>query len=153
MACCGLSGILFLFELVEGKDALPEINVQHAHHGKMTGLLLRMLQTYFWKGNYVVLDLGFCVLKALIELRKKGDFACVLIKKWQSWPIGVPGDAMQCQFDWPEVKVGDVDAIIGVHDDVPYFIWGTKEPDYVMRMMATRGPLGSTNECQEMKRR
>jgi hypothetical protein len=92
-------------------------------------------------------DSGFCVLKAIIKLRKMGVFACALIKKWQSWPIGVPGDAMQRRFDRPEVKVGDVDAITGVQDDVPYFIWGMKEPDYVMKMMATGGPLGSTDEC------
>ena len=39
-ACCGLSGILFAFELVEGKDAPPQIEVPHAQHGKTTGLLL-----------------------------------------------------------------------------------------------------------------
>ena len=67
--------------------------------------------------------------------------------------MGVPGDAMQRRFDRPEVKVGDVDAITGKQDNVPYFIWGMKVPDYVMRMMATRGPLGSTYECRETKRR
>ena len=41
----------------------------------------------------------------------------------------------------------------GKQDNVPYFIWGMKEPDYVMRMMATEGPLGSTDECRETKRR
>ena len=92
-------------------------------------------------------------MKAIIELRKKGLFACALIKKRQSWPIGVPGDAMQRRFDRPEVKVGDVDAITGKQDDVPYFIWGMKEPDYVMRMMATGGPQGETDKCQETKRR
>jgi hypothetical protein len=152
-ACCGLSGIMFSIEWVEGKDRPPEINMQHSENGKTTGLLLRMLQTYFWTGKYVMLDSGFCVLKAIIELRKKGVFACALIKKRQSWPIGVPGDAMQRRFDWPEVKIGDVDAITGKQDNVPYFIWGMKEPDYVMRMMATGGPLGSTDKCREMKRR
>jgi hypothetical protein len=74
---------------------------------------------------------------------------CALIKKRQSWPIGVPGDVMQRRFDRPEVKVGDVDAT-GTQDNVPYFIWGMKEPDYVMRMMATGGPLplGSTKLFQ-----
>ncbi len=60
---------------------------------------------------------------------------------------------MQCRFDRLEVKIGDVDAITRVQDNVPYFIWGMKEPDYVMRMMATDGPQGSINECREMKRR
>jgi hypothetical protein len=41
----------------------------------------------------------------------------------------------------------------GKQDNVPYFIWGMKEPDYVMRMMATGGPLGLTDECRETKRR
>ena len=38
----------------------------------------------------------------------------------------------------------------GKQDNVPYFIWGMKEPDYVMRMMATGGPLplGSTKLFQ-----
>ena len=66
-----------MIELVEGKDRLPEITTQHSEYGKTTGLLLRMLETYFWTGKYVVLDSGFCVLKAIIKLRKKGVFACV----------------------------------------------------------------------------
>jgi hypothetical protein len=83
---------------------------------------------------------AFCILKAIIELRRKGVFACALIKKWQSWPIGVPGDVMQHRFDRPEVRVGDVDAISGKQDDIPYYLWGMKEPgDYVVRMMAMGG--------------
>lgn len=152
-ACCALSGIMFAIELVEGKDAPPQIEVPHAEHGKTTGLLLRMLSNVFWTGKYVVLDSGFCVLKAIIELRKMGVFACALIKKRMCWPIGVPGDAMQRRFDRPEVRVGDVDAISGKLDDVPYYLWGMKEPDYVMMMMATGGPLGSNDECRETKRR
>ena len=40
--------------------------------GKTVGLLLRMLKSYFVSGKYVVLDLGFCVLKGIVELRKRG---------------------------------------------------------------------------------
>ncbi len=68
-----------------------------------------------------------------------GLFACALIKKRQSWPVGVPGDAMQARFDRPGVNVGDDDAVSGTQDDVPYNLWGMKEPDYVMRMMVTGG--------------
>lgn len=152
-ACCGLSGIMFSIELVEGKDAPPERQVPHAEHGKTTGLLMRMLTTYYYTGKYVVLDSGFCVLKAIIKLREVGVFACALIKKRQSWPIGVPGDAMQRRFDRPEVNVGDVEAISGTQDGMPYFLWGMKEPDYVMRMMATGGTLGATDSCKLAKRK
>ncbi len=144
-ACYGLLGILFSIELVEGKNAPPEIQVQHAEHGKTTGLLLRMLTTYFYTGKYVILDSGFCVLKGIIKLQEAGGFAYALIKKRQSWPIVVPGDAMQRRFDRPEVNVGDVEAISGTQDGMPYFLWGMKELDYVMCMMATGGPFGSND--------
>ena len=45
------------------------------------GLLLYMMKSYFATGMYVVLDSGFCVLKGLIQLRKKGIFACAFINK------------------------------------------------------------------------
>ncbi len=80
-ACCGLSGILFLMELVEGKDHPPQIQERWSELWRTTGLLMRMLSTYFTTGRYVVLDLGFCVLRALIELKKVGLFACAVIKK------------------------------------------------------------------------
>ncbi len=40
-----------------------------------------MLSTYFTTGRYAVLDSGFCVLWALIELKKVSLFACAVIKK------------------------------------------------------------------------
>jgi hypothetical protein len=101
-------------------------------HGKTVGLLLRMLKSYFHMGKYIVLDLGFCVLKGIIKLQEMGLFACALIKNCMSWPIGVPGDAMQTRFDWPGVNVGDVDTILGTLDEMPYFLWGMKVPTYVM---------------------
>ena len=45
-ACFGLLGILFSIELVEGKDHPPQIQEQYSQHGKMTGLLMRMLMSY-----------------------------------------------------------------------------------------------------------
>ena len=118
----------------------------------MVGLLLRMLKLYFHTGKYVVLDSGFCVLKGIIKLREMGLFACALIKKRQSWPVGVPGDAMQARFDRPGVNVGDVDAVSGTQDGVPYNLWGMKEPDYVMRMMATGGPNSVDDSCKTTTR-
>ena len=45
------------------------------------GVLLCMMKIYFYTGRYVILDSGLCVLKGLIQLRKKGVFACAVIKK------------------------------------------------------------------------
>lgn len=68
-------------ELVEGKDAPSQIQKQFEQFGKTAGLLLRMLQSYFHTARYIILDSGFCVLKALVKLRKNGLFGCALIKK------------------------------------------------------------------------
>ncbi len=47
--------------------------------GKFGGLSLHMLKPIFYYGCYVFLDSGFCVLKTLIALKKKGVFATSLI--------------------------------------------------------------------------
>ena len=81
MACCALTNILFSIELVEGKDSPPQVAVDFKEKGKMAGLFLRMLWPFFYTGWYVVLDSGFCALKAIIELQKVGVYSCALIKK------------------------------------------------------------------------
>ncbi len=43
--------------------------------------MMQMLSTYFTMGRYDVLDSGFCVLWAFIELKKVGLFMCTEIKK------------------------------------------------------------------------
>ena len=99
-ACCELSGILFVVELVEGKA--------HPHQAgplefedldrKTVGLFLRMMKSYFSTGGYVIIDSGFCVLKWLIHLSKKGISACDVIKKRRYWPSTVPGKDMEHHF-------------------------------------------------------
>ena len=52
-ACCALSGILFVIELVQGKDYPPELGATEfeAWLGKTGGLLLRMLKSIFNTGR------------------------------------------------------------------------------------------------------
>jgi hypothetical protein len=138
-------------EMVEGKDHPPQIAERWSELGKTTGLLMRMLSSYFSTGRYVVLDSGFCVLKALVELKKVGLFACAVIKKCGYWPAYVPGDAMTDAF--AEAQIGDSMGISGTLDGEEYFLWGLKEPSYVMKMMATGGPLLANESCGEQKRR
>ena len=82
-ACCALSGILFVVDLVEGKEHTRQAGPLEFEDlgGKTVGLLLRMINSYFATGRYAILDYGFCVLKGLIRLRKKGVFSCAIIKK------------------------------------------------------------------------
>ena len=87
-ARCALSGIFFVAELVEGKAHPCQAGPLEFKdlNGKTAGLLLRMMKSYFPTGRYVILDFGFCVLKGLMHLRKKGDFPCAVINKRGYWP-------------------------------------------------------------------
>jgi Transposase IS4 len=109
--------------------------------GKTVGLLLHLTKPIWGTAKVVVLDSGFCVLKGLIELKKKGTLAAALIKKRRYWPKYIPaGDKIIKHFKNKEV--GYVDALPGMLDNVPFHVFGMKEPDYVMQLMSTYG----TNE-------
>ena len=40
----------------------------------------------------VILESGFCVLKALIEIGENGVFSSSVVKKRRYWPLMIPGD-------------------------------------------------------------
>jgi hypothetical protein len=144
---------MFSMEMVKGKDHPPQVVEGWSELGKTTGLLLRMFASFFSTGRYVVLNFGFCVLKALVELKKVGMFACAVIKKRRYWPAFVPGEAINREFNDLGLGVGDSVAISGKLDDEEYFLWGLKEPSYVMKMMAMGGPLLANESWGEKKRR
>jgi len=137
---CAVSGILYSLELVEGKDKPrerpePEFN----ELGKTVGLLLRLTQQLWGTGKVVVLDSGFCVLKGLIELKKKGVFAAALIKKRKYWPRYIDGERIKAHF--ADKPIGYADAIEGNLENVRFHIFGMKEEDYTMMVMSTYGTL------------
>ena len=108
---------MFVVEFVEGKE--------HPHQAcpldfedlgrKTVGLLLRMMKSYFATGRYVIFYSGFCVLKGLFQLRKKGVFAFAVMKR-RYWPEMVSNKEMGSHFG--EVEVGETDSIQGTFDDV-----------------------------------
>ena len=81
--CCGLSGIMFGIEIIQGKDRPLQIHNKHFNDqgGPTVGLLLQLCESIFHMGKVVILDSGFCILQGLIELRKMGIFASAVIKK------------------------------------------------------------------------
>ena len=80
-------------------------------------------------------------------------FACAVIKKRRYWPAFVPGEAISREFDNLELKVGDSLAISRKLAGEEYFLWTLKEPSFIMKMMATGGPLLANDSCGEQKRR
>ena len=114
------------------------------------GLLLHKMKSYFATGRYVIIDYGFCVLKGLIQLRKKGVFGFSVINNRRYFLSMVPGKDMNDHF--VEVGVGETDATLGTVDDVIYNLWGMKDPNYFMNMMATGGRLLEDETCKETVR-
>jgi Transposase IS4 len=138
--CCGLSGIMYAVELVEGKDKPPNHSKEFDEKGKTVGLLLRLTKRIWSTGKIVVLDSGFCVLKGIIELRQRGVFAAAVIKKRRYWPKYIPGEQIQQHFAGQEV--GSVDALGGTLDGVPFHVFCMKDDGYVTMLMSSYG----TNE-------
>jgi Transposase IS4 len=148
--CCGLSGLMFAVELVEGRDRpIERPQEKYDECGKTGGLLIRLTEKLWGTGSVVVLDSGFCVLKALIELRNKGVFAAAVVKKRRYWPKHVDGEGIKAHFD--NKQIGEVDAIRGTINNTPFYIMGMKEAPYVMTMMTTYGTLERTGKETERR--
>ena len=94
-----------------------------------------------------VLDSGSCVLKAIVELMKKGLFAASLIKKRWYWPKYIPDDNIIQHF--VDKEVGHCDALVGKMNGVPFHVQVMKEPDYVMMLMSTCGTLMRMGETKK----
>ena len=137
MVCCSLSGILWQMELIKGMDSPSEIIPKYNNQGKTVGLLLHVLEPIFTKGNAVILDSGFCMLKGIVELKKCGVYASALIKKWKYWPKYIKGDAIRDYFN--NKNVGDCNSWKGTMEEVPFHVYAMKESDYVMSLMSTYG--------------
>ena len=101
--------------------------------GPTVGLLLRLTKCIWGTGRIIVLDSGFCVLQAIIELAKFGIYAAALIKKRRYWPKYVKGEAIKKHFE--DKNAGDVDPIAGELDNVPFCFHAMNKPDYAMMLM------------------
>jgi hypothetical protein len=131
---------MFQVELVEGKARPRELGGhEHDNLGKTVGLLLRITKPIWNRVKVIILDSGFCVLKGLIELKKKGLYAAALVKKWRYWPRYIRGNEIKAHFEGKEV--GTAEAWPGVLDNIPFHLYCMKEPDYVMTLMSTYGSL------------
>ncbi len=150
-ACCDLSGVLFAMEM-EGKDFPCQLGTKefYAKGGKRKSwsLLLHTLKPIFYTDQYVILDSRFCVLKAIVALKKKGVFATALMKKRGYWHTLVPDQQILEYFN--DKIVVSIDKVSGVFDGVKYTIWCMKKPDYVVKIMATDRDL-CTCGCKEVK--
>jgi hypothetical protein len=100
---------------------------------------LRLTKTIWGAGRLVILDSGFCVLQALVELKKRGVFASAVIKKRRYWPKHIKGDEIKKHFE--DKEIGEADALPGILDNVPFHVYAMKEANFVGLFMSTYGTL------------
>lgn len=138
--CCCSSGIMYFMEIVEGKDRPPALGEKDGQHmGKTVGLVLRMTEPLHYTGKIVVMDSGFCVLRGLLEMEKKGVYGHALVKKRRYWPTHVDGDAINAHF--ADKDVGTTDGMNVTWEGRKLMLFGMKEPEYVSIIMSTYGSL------------
>ena len=106
---------------LRGRIPYLKIFPKFNNKGKTVGLLLRVLEPIFAKRMTVILDSGLCVLKGIIELKKRGVYASALIKNRKYWPKHIKGDDIKAHFDGKDV--GDCDSWKGVMEEVPFHVW------------------------------
>ena len=129
---------MYGWEIVEGRDhpipmGRPEFET--SPNMKTFGLMLRLTRALCSTWKAVIMDSGFCVLKGLLEMRKRGVYGSALIKKRCYWPRGVYGDAINDYFR--SKNIGDVGYLSGEWDETEFNIYFLKEPDYNIMMMLT----------------
>ena len=93
---CGSSGVLYQMKMVEGRDTQKRAPPKEFNEmGKIVSLLLLLTKPIWGSYRVVILDYGFCVLRGIVALGKKGAFAIALVKKRQYWPKNVKGEAIK----------------------------------------------------------
>ena len=102
---CALTLILFRVLIFEGKDRPKELGQKkYSELVQTVGLMLRMCETLCGTGKVVVMDSSFCVSRGIVELERKGVYGASLIKNKKDWPKGVPGAAIDVNFEDKDVN-------------------------------------------------
>ena len=129
-------------------------NFKEKHYqqlGKTTGLLFRLCSSLFGSSTVVILDSGFCVLKAIIELKKRGVYAAAVIKKRRYWPKHVKGDEIKAAK--VQQPLGTQSRLPGKYDNIPFDLFTSNEPDYVQIFMSTYGTINPKVNQKKIQRR
>ena len=81
-----------------------------------------------------IMDSGFCVLQALIELLHVGVYSSAVIKKRRYWPKYIDRECINQHFQTKEV--GQCDSLPGIWSGKTFSIFCMKEENYTMKFMA-----------------
>jgi Transposase IS4 len=109
--------------------------------------LLRLCKSLYGTGKLVIVDSGFCVLQAIIELKKLSVYVSALVKKRRYWPKYIMGDEIKETF--ADKEIGYQDRLPRELDGTKFDLFGMKEPDYAMMLMSTYGQFMSKTDQKD----
>ena len=90
----------------------------------------------------VILESGFCILRAIVELKKRGVHATALIKKYKSWPKYIDGDCIDAHCEGKEV--GCIDSLPGNMHNVPFHIvLNTVSSHFLLSLLSSKKNWGN----------
>ena len=137
-------------ELREGKDRPKYLPPKvHSDLGKTVVLVLRLCHSLGHTGSIVVMNSVFCVVKAIVELRKRGIFSSSMIKKKRLWPKYVKGDEI---LSLSKIKNQVMLILLNVRGEREiFYIHGLQESDYSLLFMTTYGTLDRCDKEQKRK--
>jgi len=144
---CSMSMILFMVEIVEGKDhpkEMPEPRHNRDENNRLHDTTYTPSRKVLYFGFWCILDSGFCVLAGIILLAHWVVYASAVIKKRRYWPKYIKGDEIKAHF--ANKPVGSFDALPGTLNGILFHLYGMKEEDYIMSLMSTYGTDEMTKE-------
>ena len=83
---------MYIWGILEGRDhQIPMGRPQFETSPKMNivGLIIRLTIALWSTGKSVVMDRGFCVIKGLFEMRKRGHYNILFIKRGNIGLLGL----------------------------------------------------------------
>lgn len=130
--------------MVDGKDwafQLGNVEFDDLGGGKNVGMLVWMLKPKLHTGCYIMIDSGFNIVNAIIDLKKKIASLASLIKTYCFWLLLAPKVHMMEYFNYK--LFGSTDTIFGIVDGVQCNMGCMKESKYVITIMAMFRALSS----------
>ena len=102
-------------------------------------LLLRLTKLLYGTGKIIILDSGFCILKGIAELCKKGVYSLALIKKCCYWQKEIPRKVIDERM--VDKLISATDTISGKLEGVDYNLFIMKDKDFTIKLMSAYGKL------------
>ena len=119
--CCGESGIIYGWQIVEVRDhriPMGQPEFQTSLNMKKVVLMLRLKRALWSTGKATIMGSGFCVLKGILEMRKRGVYGIKLIKQRRYWPRGIYGYSINNSFRSKILVMWDVYVVNGTRQSL-----------------------------------